>query len=198
MPVTRAQDGQDPPRRTREPGGSWLLSRCRLLTDVKQRETLTHPSPSMTAMGGEDDAVDSSAWLAPSVPCSAFRPETLLEQPSTRAGGFPLGPLAGAARSSLPASHTRSGRGVAGPQALQQQPNNHQTAVNPLGSKRESDPPGRRHGQTAVDRLGAGARVGGDQSDPIRRARPGRPTCGLPAACAPNPLSAQGVGLSWR
>jgi hypothetical protein len=88
---------------------------------AKQRATLRRSSLSMTAMGGEDDAVDSSAWLAPSVPCSAFRLEALLEQPSTSAGGFPLGPLAGAARSSLPAVYTRSGRRVAAPQALQQQ-----------------------------------------------------------------------------
>jgi hypothetical protein len=51
-----------------------LLGRCRRVTGAKRRH-LTRPSPSMTAMGGEDDALARSARLASSVPCSAFRPE---------------------------------------------------------------------------------------------------------------------------
>jgi hypothetical protein len=47
-------------------------------------------------------------------------------------------------------------------------PNDHQTAANPLGSDGESDPSGTKQGHTTVGSLGAGARVEGDQTGPTK------------------------------
>jgi hypothetical protein len=63
------------------------------LTGVEEREALMHPSPSMTAMGGQDDAVARSARLASSARCNGFCPPTALS--STRCAS------AGSSRSAL-------------------------------------------------------------------------------------------------
>jgi hypothetical protein len=62
-----------------------------------------HPSPSMTAMGGQDYAVTRSARLASSARCNGFCPQNRSVEHSVRERGqFPLGPSAGAAHPQLP------------------------------------------------------------------------------------------------
>jgi hypothetical protein len=51
------------------------------------------PSPSMTAMGGEDDVVARSARLAPGPDVAASIPEALSRDRVYECGGVSLGPL---------------------------------------------------------------------------------------------------------
>ena len=91
-----AQDGQDPPRRTREPGGSWQFGRCRLMTGVEERDASLHPSPSMTAMGGQDDAVVCSARMVPSAGWNGSAARSAQSSNRSRVRAVPAWPSAGA------------------------------------------------------------------------------------------------------
>src|SRR5918996_770739 len=62
-------DRPGPPGRTRDPGA--LVARpMQAAHGCQGARALTHPSPSTTAMDGEDDAIGHSARLAPPASCS--------------------------------------------------------------------------------------------------------------------------------
>jgi hypothetical protein len=82
--------------------GVLVVGRCRPLTGAKEREASMHPSPSMTATGGQDDAVTPSARVVPSARCNGSPPNRSVEQPAHEWGRFPLDPSARAAHLSLP------------------------------------------------------------------------------------------------
>jgi hypothetical protein len=82
-----------PPEEDAETRGVLVVGRCRPLTGAEEREASMHPSPSMTAMGGQDDAVTRFGRLVSSARCSGSAPRTALSSNrSTRAGSFPLDP----------------------------------------------------------------------------------------------------------
>jgi hypothetical protein len=85
---------------------------------------VTRPSPSMTAMGGEDDALARSALAG------AFGPEgASWSSRSARAGGSRI-PLAGAAHSGLQAAAPELAGGPLVRKRCNHNPNDHQTAEN--------------------------------------------------------------------
>jgi hypothetical protein len=81
--------------------GVLVVGRWRPLTGAKEHEASMHPSPSITATGGQDDAVTPSARV-PSARCNGSPPNRSVEQPAHEWGRFPLDPSARAAHLSLP------------------------------------------------------------------------------------------------
>ena len=111
-----------------------VVGRCRPLTGAEERGPLCTPSPSMTAMGGQDDAVVCSARLVPSARCNGSAPEPLCRATGHECAQFPLDPSARAAHLSFQTAASQTGRRGSPTAVLAQSPNSGQAweAVPPL------------------------------------------------------------------
>jgi hypothetical protein len=92
----RAQDGQAPRGGRENPGGPGSRP-VQAADGAEECGPLCTPSPSMTAMGGQDDAVVCSARLVPSARCNGSAPEPLCRATGHECAEFPLDASARAA-----------------------------------------------------------------------------------------------------